>query len=213
MQQESDIGDEQAFVVWVKALIRLPNVENSSVRSYHVARIGRDLYQTDDVNGEWVVKGPNEQSQHWYDMELELLDAMPADLRQVLVKHGCVMQERVDHARQVMAAKERMQNTAFYAPRSVDAYLQSCVDIKLTLPIMHSIDAYFDHFIVHWKALKPPPDMVAYHAATLRLYEEWRKTGGDVLDIAPGILQDIQSEMLTLTPENIAKVMSSGCGG
>ena len=171
---QADVGtDDNDFVSWVVQILMLqPPPE---LQDFHDAMSGQYLLQT-EVHGNAVeVVGPNAETQFWYDMEVQVVAEMPQHLGQTLVQGGCLNEGDMELAKEVMAAANRIQQDGFFEPATLDGYLQACVDIKLTAPVMGAEDAYLDHLIHEWSVLTPLPQLVGYHSAVLRLYLDLKR--------------------------------------
>lgn len=208
---QADVGtDDNDFVSWVVQILQLqPPPE---LQDFHDARAGQYVLQT-KVHGNTVeVVGPNADTQFWYDIEVTLVAEMPRHLGQTLVESGCLNEGDMELAKQVMAATNRMQQDDFFEPATLEEYLQSCVDIKMTAPVMDSMDAFFEHFIDGWGRLNPLLQLEDYHSAVLRLYLGWQRVG-DIASIDHVTIQDVNDEALKLGDTFVGKLVTSGCSG
>lgn len=208
---QADIGNEDSdFVYWVSELIELqppPELE-----AFYKARTAQFLLQTEVVDGQAEVSGPNDDTQWWYEREIGLVSSMPKHLVQALVDGGCLQDEDVEHGQRLMAAVSRMGEDGFFHPDTVEEYLQSCADIKLTMPVMNSMDANVEYMIIRWDRLEPPDTLEGYHAAVMRFYQAWQEAG-DIDRVETSIVQGVNDEALKLDSDVVGSLISSGCAG
>ena len=208
---QANVGpDESDFVKWVSgAMVLQPPTE---LEDFHRAMTGQYLLQLDTSAQPPTVIGPNDDTQFWYDMELEVVAAMPSSMAQILEAGGCLQEGDVELAKGTMAAMDRMTQEGFFEPNTVDAYLQVCTDITMTRPIMNTMDAIYEHIIGFWSEITPPTGIQDYHVAVLRLYLHLEEAG-DLTNVDPSIIQDVNNEAANLGDAFVGKLLLSGCVG
>ena len=208
---QANVGpDESDFVKWVYGAMALqPPTE---LEEFHHAITSQYLLQLDTSGQAPTVIGPNDDTQFWYDMLVEVISAMPSSTSQILEAGGCLQEGEVALAKDTMAAMDRVTREGFFEPTTVDAYLQVCTDITMTRPIMSTMDALFEHMIGLWDLVIPPPEIHRYHMAVLRFYIHW-ESAGDLASVDPSVIQDVNNEAANVGDAFVGKLLLSGCAG
>ena len=208
----ADIGNSDAdFIAWVANLIDLE--APSELEEFWKASTGQYLLQIDTEADPIKIIGPNEQTQLWFEQEARLVSEMSSDMIQILVEGGCLGEVDVKHSKQIVAAWNRILGDEDFAqPATIEDYVQSCADIKVTVPIMDEASAGIRHMIDWWDILQPPSEAAGYHAATMAVFRAAHEAG-DITLVGESLILAINEEAMKVGDAFVGLLIRSGCAG
>ena len=143
------------YVEWVDRILALrPPPE---LADFHEARAGFYLSEVEH-------EGPNSQTRAAFLRELAVADAMPDDLREILLESGCLDEGRLSVGRSNLEVIERVAARGPAPdPPTVEDYADRCNDVWLAVPLFDSHDAYLEHYFTGMDSLVPPPELQEFH--------------------------------------------------
>ena len=143
------------YVEWSDMVLALrPPPE---LADFHEARA--DFYSSEVEH-----EGPNRWTRAAFIRELGAVDAMPDDLREILLEAGCLDEGRISAGRENLAVIERVATRGPAPdPPTVEDYADRCHDVWLAVPLFDSHDAYLEHYFTGMDSLTPPPELQEFH--------------------------------------------------
>ena len=157
--------------------------------------------------------GSNAQTQHARERMIDALVVMDSKLQEVLVDAGCMDESEAEAARETPNAWARLRGGLGQAEgATLDEFIQACVDIGTTAPMMGSQDQIIQHLVHWWDRLVPTPALERYHAAAADFYEAMAKVE-DPGDIDPSVSQEVTTAASALDADVFKRLKQSGCIG
>ena len=211
---EVEIGPStDEFTLWA---LSLSDVEPPHVLvDFWDARVGKYLFQIEVQGDELVPVGPNARTHEASDDEVWVVYLMDPELRDALVRGGCLTDLDVQLAGIQVAARERLLDGRGQGEDvSVIEFALACADMKVTVPTFDALEAVPAHLACWWEQLNPPPELTGYYDAVAALYDAWIQQGvDDPADVDVSVLLALSEAVKAMDPDDLETLTTLGCSG
>ena len=144
---------------------------------------------------------------------IDALVAMDSELQEILISAGCIDESEIETAHEILSAQARLRDGLGQAAgTTLDEFIQACVDISITAPVMGPQDELFQYLVHWWGRLVPTPALERYHAATANFYEAMAEAE-DLGDIDLSVSQEVTAAASSLDAHVFQLLEESGCIG